>query len=55
MKNDAQAERMPVAIMFDVDGCLISTGGATTKAWRYAFDRLYGIPPPIFGSSRRQA
>lgn len=46
MKNDA-ADRMPVAIMFDVDGCLISTGGAGMKSWRYAFDRLHGIPADI--------
>ena len=34
-------------MLFDVDGCLISTGGAGTKAWRYAFDRLHGIPADI--------
>lgn len=45
-KNDA-ADPMPVAIMFDVDGCLISTGGAGMKSWRYAFDRLHGIPADI--------
>lgn len=31
----------PLAVLFDVDGCLISTGGAGTKAWRYAFERLH--------------
>ncbi len=40
-------DRAPVAILFDVDGCLISTGGAGTKAWRYAFNRLHGIPADI--------
>lgn len=40
-------DRAPVAILFDVDGCLISTGGAGTKAWRFAFDRLHGIPADI--------
>jgi phosphoglycolate phosphatase-like HAD superfamily hydrolase len=37
----------PVAILFDVDGCLISSGGAGTRAWRYAFDQLHGIPADI--------
>ncbi|MBE0607846.1 MAG: HAD hydrolase-like protein [Dehalococcoidia bacterium] len=36
-----------LAILFDVDGCLISTGGAGTQAWRYAFERLHGIPADI--------
>lgn len=47
MTHDAQAERMPLAIMFDVDGCLISTGGAGSRSWRYAFDRLHGIAADI--------
>ena len=38
---------LPLAILFDIDGCLISTGGAGTKAWRHAFDRLHGIPADI--------
>lgn len=37
----------PLAVLFDVDGCLISTGGAGTKAWRHAFERLHGIPADI--------
>lgn len=37
----------PLAVLFDVDGCLISTGGAGTKAWRYAFEHLHGIPADI--------
>ena len=47
MKNDA-ADRMPVAIMFDGDETLISTGGAGTRSWRYAFDRLHWIPAETF-------
>ena len=43
----AQREHTPLAILFDIDGCLISTGGAGTRAWRYAFDRLYSIPADI--------
>ena len=37
----------PLAVLFDVDGCLISSGGAGTKAWRHAFERLHGIPADI--------
>lgn len=37
----------PLAVLFDVDGCLITTGGAGTKAWRHAFERLHGIPADI--------
>jgi beta-phosphoglucomutase-like phosphatase (HAD superfamily) len=31
------------AILFDIDGTLISTGGASDRAWRRAFAELYGI------------
>jgi phosphoglycolate phosphatase len=37
----------PQAILFDVDGLLITTGGAGTRSWRWAFDQLYGIPADI--------
>jgi len=37
----------PLVALFDVDGCLISTGGAGAKAWRHAFERLHGIPADI--------
>ncbi len=47
MTGRAQDDRQPIAILFDVDGCLISTGGAGAKAWRVAFDRLHGIPADI--------
>lgn len=36
-----------VAILFDVDGTLITTGGAGAVSWRLAFDELYGIPADI--------
>jgi phosphoglycolate phosphatase len=36
-----------VAILFDIDGTLITTGGAGAVAWRRAFDELYGIPADI--------
>ncbi len=35
------------AILFDIDGTLITTGGAGAVAWRRAFDDLYGIPADI--------
>jgi phosphoglycolate phosphatase-like HAD superfamily hydrolase len=37
----------PQAILFDVDGLLITTGGAGTRSWRWAFEQLYGIPADI--------
>jgi phosphoglycolate phosphatase len=37
----------PLAILFDVDGTLITTGGAGAVAWRRAFEELYGIPADI--------
>jgi len=36
-----------LAILFDIDGTLITTGGAGTVAWRQAFDELYGVPADI--------
>jgi phosphoglycolate phosphatase-like HAD superfamily hydrolase len=36
-----------IAILFDVDGTLISSGGAGAASWRLAFDDLYGIPADI--------
>jgi len=37
----------PVAILFDIDGTLITTGGAGATSWRWAFDELYGVPADI--------
>jgi phosphoglycolate phosphatase len=37
----------PLVALFDVDGCLISTGGAGASAWRHAFERLHGVPADI--------
>lgn len=36
-----------VALLFDIDGTLISTGGAGAASWQLAFDELYGIPADI--------
>jgi phosphoglycolate phosphatase len=35
------------AVLFDIDGTLITTGGAGAVAWRQAFDALHGIPADI--------
>jgi phosphoglycolate phosphatase-like HAD superfamily hydrolase len=36
-----------IAILFDIDGTLLVTGGAGAASWRLAFDELYGIPAEI--------
>jgi phosphoglycolate phosphatase len=36
-----------VAILFDIDGTLITSGGAGAASWRIAFDELYGVPADI--------
>ena len=37
----------PRIILFDIDGTLVTTGGAGAVAWRRAFEELYGIPADI--------
>jgi phosphoglycolate phosphatase-like HAD superfamily hydrolase len=37
----------PLAVLFDIDGTLITTGGAGAVAWSLAFEELYGIPADI--------
>jgi phosphoglycolate phosphatase len=37
----------PLAVLFDIDGTLITSGGAGAESWRRAFDELYGIPADI--------
>jgi phosphoglycolate phosphatase len=36
-----------LAILFDIDGTLISSGGAGAESWRLAFQELYGLPADI--------
>jgi phosphoglycolate phosphatase len=36
-----------IAVLFDIDGTLIESGGAGAASWRRAFDELYGIPADI--------
>ncbi len=31
------------AVLFDIDGTLITTGGAGATAWRRAFEELHGV------------
>ncbi|MDQ2939415.1 MAG: HAD hydrolase-like protein, partial [Actinomycetota bacterium] len=35
------------AVLFDIDGTLITTGGAGAVAWRYAFEEMYGVAADI--------
>jgi phosphoglycolate phosphatase-like HAD superfamily hydrolase len=37
----------PRILLFDIDGTLVSTGGAGAVAWRRAFEELHGIPADI--------
>ncbi len=37
----------PQAVLFDIDGTLISTGGAGARSWRHAFNELHGVPADI--------
>ncbi|HEY7455059.1 MAG TPA: HAD family hydrolase [Thermoleophilaceae bacterium] len=41
------ADGGPRILLFDIDGTLVSTGGAGAVAWKRAFDELYGIPADI--------
>lgn len=36
-----------IALLFDIDGTLIVSGGAGARSWKLAFDELYGIPADI--------
>src|SRR5262245_31475687 len=40
-------KRAALAVLFDIDGTLITTGGAGAVAWRRAFEELYGVPADI--------
>ena len=47
MMHGERDDRVPIAILFDVDGCLIPTGGAGTRSWRRAFEALHGVAADI--------
>jgi phosphoglycolate phosphatase len=42
---------MTKAVLFDIDGTLINTGGAGARSWSWAFERLHGVPADIATSS----
>src|SRR4051794_23326710 len=44
---EMDVSKSAIAVLFDVDGTLISSGGAGAASWRMAFDDLYGIPADI--------
>src|SRR6187200_2933995 len=37
----------PRILLFDIDGTLVSTGGAGAVAWKQAFEELHGVPADI--------
>jgi len=37
----------PTAVLFDIDGTLIDTGGAGGRSWRHAFQEVFGVPGDI--------
>jgi phosphoglycolate phosphatase len=39
------ADNSTEGILFDIDGTLITTGGAGGEAWRRAFEELYDQQP----------
>src|SRR5437868_3008581 len=41
MMADEHADARPVAVLFDIDGTLLTTGGAGAAAWRRAFADLF--------------
>jgi phosphoglycolate phosphatase len=45
--RERQMSDSRIAVLFDIDGTLILTGGAGAEAWRLAFDELYDIPADI--------
>ena len=40
---DAAGAKLAAAILFDIDGTLIDTGGASDRAWCRAFSELHGV------------
>jgi phosphoglycolate phosphatase len=37
----------PSLVLFDIDGTLITSGGAGARSWRFAFEQLHGVPADI--------
>jgi len=40
-EHNEPPDDLPMAVLFDIDGTLITTGGAGGRAWRKAFRRLF--------------
>jgi phosphoglycolate phosphatase-like HAD superfamily hydrolase len=38
----------PLAVLFDIDGTLIESGGASTRSWTRAFDECFGVAVNIW-------
>jgi phosphoglycolate phosphatase len=48
MTNERRlASSGPLAILFDIDGTLLTTGGAGARSWTWAFQTLYGVAADI--------
>jgi phosphoglycolate phosphatase len=47
VSEEARGSHKWTAVLFDIDGTLIDTGGAGAASWRRAFEKLYGIPADI--------
>lgn len=47
MVDDPRLADDPRILLFDIDGTLVSTGGAGAEAWKRAFQDLHGIPADI--------
>jgi phosphoglycolate phosphatase-like HAD superfamily hydrolase len=43
----AADHQLPDAVLFDVDGTLLDTGGAGARSWTWAFEQLVGHPVDI--------
>jgi phosphoglycolate phosphatase len=39
--------KLPTVALFDIDETLVHTGGSGARSWKYAFQRIYGIPADI--------
>jgi phosphoglycolate phosphatase len=38
----------PLAVLFDIDGTLLESGGASTRSWARAFDECFGVQVNIW-------
>jgi phosphoglycolate phosphatase len=43
----SDAGSRPLAVLFDIDETLVSTGGAGARSWRWAFNELWGADADI--------